>query len=152
MNRYVIAALMAVIVMLLTAACQNNGDIGDLYGTWRVDRYTADGEVVHGYADQTVFSFQSSVICIVHLTDDYGSNDRNYGTWSEDGATLTLNFTHSDDENAPGTGVYRAPEWLGMTSDEPMVMDVSARSGSDMTLTWVSPLGVKNEYKLHKIW
>lgn len=142
-----IKALAAVLLAIACAGCQNNGDIGYLFGTWRVDSFTADGTERPEAAARTLISFQNDIIMVQELLDDHGTYENHFGTWSEDGDMLTLDFTHTG-----GMADYSAPQWLGWTSDGPMTMQVAGRGSRDVTWTYVSPEGVTNVYKLHKTW
>lgn len=149
------------VAFMLLAACQNNGDIGKYFGTWRIDSYTLNSEAVgtvevYGVYEVPVsnctFSFQNSVVNVVTVLDDYMSNNSVFGSWSEDGDTFTLDFTHVDAETPQGTGQYSAPKWLGMVSDEPMVMKISNSLKDSFTLTWTDHDGNVRVYNLHKTW
>lgn len=137
-------------ITLLISSCQNDGHIGPLFGTWRVDSYTRDGvEVTMDYA--TTFSFQNNIVEVNRLLDNLGDYTRGTGTWSEDGNYLILDFTHYDSDTPAGTGIYSAPSWLGMTSSEVMKM-VRIIDGRNMTWTWTAPDGAVCVYHLHKTW
>lgn len=140
--------LLAVICM----SCQHNGNIGFLYGTWRVESYECDGTPVEDPGHTTFFGFQGGIVCATIVSDAYGDHSRNYGTWSDDGDTFTLDFTHSDSSTPPGGDGYTPPAWLGMTSLYPMEMSVTGRDTDNMTWRWVSDDGKIHIYKLHKTW
>lgn len=144
------------IILLLAAVlggCQNDGHIGWIFGVWRVAEYTADGVVqTDPLIATTTLAFQNNVVEAVALTDPHQSAIERYGTWSHEGDTFTLDFTHSDDATAPGTGRYEAPEWLGFTSSEIMKMNIERKGDREFTLTWTSPTGVHNKYILKKTW
>lgn len=144
---YLFAAL-----ALVVTSCQNNGDIGDYFGTWRVESYFVDGVSVTDNVTNTTFSFQASVVHVTLTTDEFMSQQQCFGSWSEEGDRLTLNFANGDDSNPVGTNFYHAPAWLGMTSDAPMSLIVSERSGSKMTWTYTTDSGTKHIYKLKKTW
>jgi hypothetical protein len=152
-----IAYIITLAVALLATACtENNGDIGDFFGTWRVESYTADGVVQQGNdmykVNATTFSFQSQVVMVNVVLDEYGTNHTWYGSWSESGDVLTLNFTHSDNEIEQGTSSYAAPVWLGMTSDSPMNLSITNRDSRSMTLSWTDGHGIEKIYKISKTW
>lgn len=152
MRKFITIVIMTVALMTL-GGCQNDGHIGWLFGVWRVAEYTVDGiPQDNALIGTTTIAFQNNVVEVVALTDDYYSTYERFGSWEENGSTLTLDFTHSDDAQAPGTGSYAAPAWLGMTSSAPMVMTVSDRKGDGFTLTWETPQGITNVYKLRKTW
>lgn len=146
---------LAIAFVSAICGCQNNGDIGHLFGTWRVESYTVDGiRPEDPLLSDVTISFQSDIVNIVTIVDNYGLSYSQFGTWSEDGDTMTFNFTHFDNDNPPGKpdSQYNAPDWLGMTSKEPMVMKVSDSKKDSFTLTWHDPEGCVKVYKLHKTW
>ena len=148
-----LANILILILAVGLSSCQNDGYIGDLFGTWRLDEYTLDGKVQKGQlVETTTFSFQNDIVYVVALKDEHQTHNEQFGTWNDAGETFTLNFTHSDSETEPGKDIYSAPTWIGMTSVEPMVMTVDERSSRDMTFRWVSPDGATHIYKLHKTW
>lgn len=142
---YIIPLLLA----LLLPSCQNDGHIGDIFGTWRVESYTRDGAAVE--FGPTTFSFQNNIVNCVLLVDDHGTSWSRFGTWTRDGDRFGLNFTHHDGNTPQGSGIYQAPGWLGMTSAEVMDMTVALK-GDRMTWTWHDPEGTVCVYRLHKTW
>lgn len=144
--------LLAAIILLTASSCQNDGHIGWIFGVWRVESFTIDGQPADSSRSRTTtFGFQNNIVEVVAPGDVVGNNTTQWGTWSMDGEEFTLDFTHSDDNNPAGTGIYAAPAWLGMTSSEPMRMTVAHR-GDSFTMTWHSPEGTTNVYKLAKTW
>lgn len=147
-----ITYILFILAAVLASACQNNGNIGDLFGSWRVDSYTIDGQLQEGMPTQTVFSFQSSVISVVLLTDEYGGTYKRFGTWSETDSEFVFDFTHHDNANAQGTGLYQAPEWLNFTSDAPMVLRKEQMASRSMTLSFTDAQNHRHVYVLKKTW
>lgn len=153
-----IAIVFAAIVAIVLGGCQNNGDIGRLFGSWRLDQYLVNGEQVtevSAYGETVpvkniVFSFQSSVIKITTNLDDYLSYYSAFGSWKEEGDQFTIDFTHVDANTEAGNGQYQAPKWIGLISDVPMVMAVSDSKSKSFTLTWDAPDGTVKTYKLSK--
>lgn len=147
-----LAAVVAAMILILTG-CQNDGPIGYKFGVWRVDSYTADGSPVDNpLIAKTTIAFQGGVINVVTPYDDYMNSYDQYGSWSEEGDILYLNFTHSDDLRPSGTDLYSAPSWLGWTSEKVMEMTVESHTSQEMTWRYVSTDGTVNIYKLHKTW
>lgn len=146
--RKVIYLLVALTVMTLSS-CQNDGPIGVMFGTWAVDNYYIDN-VEQPVPAGCTFSFQGGVVEAVKVVDEYFTNYQRFGSWSETPGYITLNFTHSDSQYDVGQGRYKAPEWLGMTSSVPMVMDCHL-DGRRMEWTWHDGK-VTRSYKLRKTW
>lgn len=151
MFRYITMCILPMLA-LVTGGCHNDNTEGWIFGTWRVAEVYVDGvDASSPQSQATTFSFQNTVVEVVCTGEIAGDARQQYGTWSDDNGHFTLNFTHSDEAHPAGTGFYAAPEWLFMTSAEPMVMDID-RHGDHMTLTWQSPLGTTNVYELKKTW
>lgn len=133
---------------MFLSGCQNNGDIGYLFGTWRIDSFTSDGVDRPEDAKSTLISFQNDIVMVQHILDDEGSYVNYYGTWEETGDVMRINFMHREDY-----GQVPVPEWLGWTDSEIMDMKVTDRKdGRAMTWTWTAPDGTVNVYRLHKTW
>ncbi len=145
--------LLTLFVLISLAACQNNGHIGWIFGVWRVNEYLADGRSIDGQLIKTTtFAFQNDIVEVVALEDNQHSPIERFGTWAHEDDDFTLDFTHSDNSNTSGTGVYAAPEWLGMSSAEPMRMKVISHRGDKLDLEWIDADGVRKVYKLEKTW
>ena len=148
-----VSIFIVLLMSLAMAGCQNNGNIGWLFGVWRINSYTVDGvEQTDPLISRSTIAFQGEIVEIVAVVDDYQSRITRNGTWHEDGNDFTLNFTHSDDMRPAGTGVYEAPGWLGMTSDFPMQMTISDQTSDRFTLTWEDGDGLVKVYELQKTW
>lgn len=142
-----------VLICFALAGCQDNGYIGIYYGTWRVEKYTIDGEKQSNeLIDNTTVSFQNATVVIQTVIDSYMSADTRYGTWKEDGDIFTLNFTHHDNSINVGEHPYAAPFWLGMTSVEPMIMHKTTYNKKRFSLTWTDSEGHIKVYTLAKIY
>jgi len=139
------------LIAVLCGGCQNNGDIGMMFGVWRLDSFSVGGELRSDrYIDNTTFLFQSDVMEVVSQYDGYMSAYQNYGTWAwKDENTLIFNFQHHDNRPASEQSAYTAPYWICFTGDEPMEMRISDRIGKKMTLTWQYE-GIDYVYKLKK--
>lgn len=147
MTRNILAGTICLLLMLLTGACQNNGDIGYLYGTWRIESMTLNGEPQPELAAQTLISFQSDIIEVQRIIDSDGTYANYFGTWSEEGDKMTVDFTHhADDYDFP------APEWLGWNSRYPITLIVTDRTSRSMTWQLQMDGGPANVYKLKKTW
>jgi hypothetical protein len=138
---------------LVLAACRtNNGDIGVYYGSWALDSITIDGTADTAWCSDgmwTTWSFQNNVICISR-TDDYLSQDARWGTWSDNGSELALDFRHSDDKTEAGKGQYTAPTWIYFERNAVTTLAIDAQTSKAMTLSLVDANGRKIVYKLRK--
>ena len=93
------------LALSLNACTHNNGDIGDLFGTWKLQSITINGESDSTYQSNVLWKFQSSIISMVKVDDTTHSKAESWGTWSysNDDTQLVLDFTHTDNNN-PNVG------------------------------------------------
>lgn len=115
-----------VLLLCLTLLCgctTNNGDIGNLYGTWALEAVDIDGTPQTAWQEDGKYfvnwQFQNNIVEISRF-DILHSSITSVGTWTRDDETMTFDFTHYDDDNPAGTGIYAAPSWIlfpdGVTS------------------------------------
>ena len=89
---HILSAPLAMLIMLLVSGCtHNNGDIGPLYGQWKLTEIDIDGTPSADYEGNVFWSFQSSAIEIKALYP-YHEVQQCYGNWSMDGDELRLDF------------------------------------------------------------
>lgn len=145
--------LILMLVAVAFCSCRmNNGDIGDFFGSWLLNSMTVDGSEAEDFdRESTFWEFQNNIIQISQVSDKFDKTER-WGTWVEDGDRLLLNFTHSETDIAPGTGKYRAPEWLYFPENEIISLTFVERKAKRMTLSWQDQSGRKIVYSLRKIW
>ena len=131
---YIISLL---IVLLMGACTRNHGDIGIWFGTWHVEQITADGNPVNVEGDY-FFQFQNKVFRVSQV---YGHNEmvESFGTWSEDGNTMTVDF--------PDPTVY----YIVMPGLEAHnSFTVTTTSSSEVTFTKTNADGFIYSYRLKK--
>lgn len=132
--------LMAVVVMVMTACTRNNGDIGELFGTWRVVSIEKGGQELTSDAGSLYFSFQSSIYCQRYIYDDtYGAESR-FASWKYEGDGIVVDF--SDERYAPIaiTGMQQGQNYV----------EIERSDGSDMVMSYTTPDGDKYVYTLKK--
>ena len=80
-------------LLVLGSCTRNHGDIGIWFGTWHVEQITADGTPVNVEGDY-FFQFQSKVFRVSQV---YGHEQiiESFGSWNEDGNTMTIDFPDS---------------------------------------------------------
>lgn len=145
-------SIILMILMALASCRVNNGDIGDFFGSWLLYDMKIDGETPEDFDPEATFwQFQNNIINIGRVEFMY-EHFGHWGTWSEEGDQLLLNYTHHDGGNPPGEGEYQAPEWLGFTPNEILRLTFVSRSSGKMVLTWTNPDGLIYTYSLKKIW
>lgn len=99
---------LSIIVGAIACACtRNNGDIGDWFGTWKMESMIIDdGAVDAGYDDNIIWKFQSDIISIVQVDDTEHDAMATYGRWAQIDDRLLLNFSFSDNN---GVDQYTPP-------------------------------------------
>ena len=125
------------IVLLMGSCTRNHGDIGIWFGTWHVEQITADGNPVNVEGDY-FFQFQNKVFRVSQV---YGLNEmvESFGTWSEDGNTMTVDF--------PDPTVY----YIVMPGLEAHnSFTVTTSSSHDVTFTKTNADGFIYSYRLKK--
>ena len=144
------------ILLLSLCACQNDGHIGSLYGTWSLTQMTVNGEQPSDFVkDKTTWSFQSDIVRIVYDLGPSDYDDR-LSTWVQtttDGHKyLDFKYTYGENDVEPGMGAYRAPEWLGWPTNRTIRLEYIKDSSREMVLTWMSDAGDNYVYTLKKTW
>ncbi len=143
--------LWSLVLLLLSSCTHNNGDIGELFGNWRLDRLTADGVEVplyDGAGDDApvlfTWAFQSRIIRITAIYSHSLYNDF-WGTWEEQPDVLELNFTYSstDANHVP-------PEILHLNDDGITVLTKDSFYNNKMELSYVASDGKTYKYYLSK--
>ena len=90
--------LLLLFLPLIAGSCtQNNGRIGNLFGSWVLESLTVDGapEDLSG-PDYTSLAFQSNIACFTYYDGDF-STTRVYCTWVKTDNIITFDFrNHSD--------------------------------------------------------
>lgn len=143
----------AVLMMTIAAGCtHNDGDIGPLFGSWRLKDITVTGNGPAPAVPDVVWSFQSSVIRFQTLASHHDYYE-NWASWSLDGDNMTVNFVNHDDDTPESYWPYTTPPIPGFPRQvEVMVMHVENLTSSDMVLSYASSDGLTYTYKLKKIY
>lgn len=153
--RIMIIAVIALPMFMAIGCTRNNGDIGDLFGRWRIESLTADGLEMPLYGDSSdgdndvllyTLSFQGSLVWIQTL---YPHHDQLTvkGAWSRSGDRLMLDFSHNGSD---GDVYYRPPKELCLVENGVTPLTVVFESSSDMVLAYIADNGVEYEYRIVK--
>lgn len=138
--------LLLSVMFMLSGCMQNNGDIGDFFGTWKVTSIKVNGIEDASYQGNIFFQFQTSV---VRLVENRPHNDLTeyFGAWSDEGpSTLIINFGFNVD---PISEVYDIPAAARMIRGINTVT-MTDRSSRKMTWTFTSGEGETVVYRLSK--
>jgi len=84
--------------LTLSGCMQHNGDIGDWFGTWKLEAITVDGTEAPSYEGNIFFQFQTDIVRIVEVdTSLPATRTECFGRWEENDGILTLDFSYSAD-------------------------------------------------------
>lgn len=147
-TRYLLTLIFA-FLLISTSCTHNDGDIGDLFGRWRVESLQRDGIDVPLYDDETLlytWSFQSSLIFIT-VIEPHNDHYDIRGTWKREGNLLRLNFGYKGND---GDKYYDPPENLGLVKDGVSDLEIVSLSSKEMILKRVSETGETYTYYLRK--
>ena len=124
--RYIFTALLA--IAALCSCTHNNGDIGPLFGQWKItDIATTDavtGTVTHNATSGAFLSFQNDVVTLTQVYDGQHQSALSYGQWELNGKSLTLYFDISDGVSLPGAMFYPRADF-----------NIETLSGSELVMT-----------------
>ncbi len=149
--KYLIRFTLLLTLLLTTGACtHNDGDIGPLFGYWRLDKMTVN-DTPHNLYDNTgvelyAFAFQSNVMYIQTMLPhlDY---DRAFGTWSLDGDVMTWHFRWTDMNNYAN---YTDPEALMLDPSGLTTLHVLRLTSSHLDVEYTDTDGKVIRYYLTK--
>ena len=144
-----------IIALSLNACTHNNGDIGDLFGTWKLESIAINGEIDENYAKSSnvIWKFQASVISMIRANDTTHDRLESWGTWNyaNDETQLVLNFTHTDSYNPnPGSTKYSPLPELHMPKASTFYVDIIKLNGKAMTLRYNATDGKEYIYQFKK--
>lgn len=148
-----INSIIALVALLAASSCtQNNGNIGELFGSWALREVTIDDTPADmAEATPTVFSFQANVVRVTYYDDEY--YHFNYlGTWTRSDNTLDFDFTHHNNATAPGEGPYSAPTWLDFETGVVTHTTIVRLDRGHLDFTRITPGGTTYLYKFEKTW
>ncbi|MBQ4344614.1 MAG: lipocalin-like domain-containing protein [Muribaculaceae bacterium] len=124
-----------VIFIILPSCTRNDGNIGDYFGRWKLEKITLDGDVrVYKY-NNIFWSFQSSIIEMDEVNELYHSKISHYGSWFVEDDSLVLDFGHCDNDSEPGKNEYAPISGMFLENGINM-LDVILLSGSEMHLRY----------------
>ena len=142
-----------IIALTFNACTHNNGDIGDLFGTWKLQSITINGETDAEYHNNVLWKFQASIISMVRADDNTHDKFESWGTWSyaNDDSQIVMNFTHTDNDNVkPGSAKYSPLPETHLPGGTSFTLDIKKLNGSEMTLCYTSNEGIKYVYQFKK--
>ena len=149
MKRLIYNILTFAALLFSTASCtHNNGDIGNLFGTWRMTSMTVDGEAAEGLRGDYYWAFQNNIIEFLVVDADSHQPERRFGTLTDDGDYLILNLApHGNGEN---DYLYRVPAELLLPGDDNVPLRKIEDKGGKLVLGLTTATGGEVVYTLKK--
>ena len=132
--------MFAIVLALVSSCTRNDGDIGELFGIWRVTAIEVDGANQNDYDGTLYFAFQSSVFSQKKVNEVTHWHDDLFATWKYQGKDIIIDF--SDDR-------YTPISITGMQQGQNLVI-IESIEGDDLIMSYVNPEGVKYRYILKK--
>lgn len=150
MKKSIHISLLLLVITVVTGCTHNDGDIGQWFGTWQLEEITADGTPEPGYGHDIFWQFQSTVFCMRKVTVQHDIYPR-WGTWQDEGgATLLLDFTHSDNKNPEGGTIYTPFPETHIKPDAVTDLKIVEMSRTRVHLQYTGDDGTIYRYSLKK--
>lgn len=131
----ILTKFLAPLVLLGLSGCmQHNGDIGDWFGTWKLESIEVNGATDASYADNVFFQFQTDVVRMVAVLPYQAYSDR-FGSWEQDGNTLILNYSYT----AAGTQQIHNPLPQTYLDKAANILQISEMTSRRMTWRYEKP-------------
>lgn len=87
-----IRLIIILLIGVVAAGCtHNNGDIGPLFGKWKVTSIVAEGITADPYQGNVFWDFQSHTISVSEQMPNHDYS-QGFGNWSMSGDELTIDF------------------------------------------------------------
>lgn len=139
--------LVCVMSAVLSSCTHNNGDIGPLFGTWRLDAISIDTTGDDGApacrtedVGDVFWAFQNHVVEIERVYP-YHQTDTRVGTWQRpDDASIVINFDNSETDPAFAERYIMLPGIY--LPEHGAVMSVKKLDRNKMTLVYIDNAGV----------
>lgn len=134
--KHLIAGVIA--CLTLSGCMQHNGDIGDWFGTWKLESITIDGTESADYQDNIFFQFQTDKVRIVAIDlEPPATRTECFGRWTETDKTLTIDLSHTSASN-PGH-FNPLPESLMTKGVNTFTIDSKSSKRMQWTMQTVNP-------------
>lgn len=143
------------ISLSFNACTHNNGDIGDLFGTWKLQSITINDDLdsVYQSKNNIFWKYQASIISMLQVNDTTHSRIESWGTWKyvNDGKCIEYNFTHTDNNHPQiGSEYYSPLPDTHLPKGCIFILDILNISGDNMSLKYISDDGKQYIYKFKK--
>lgn len=148
--RKIYLAFMPMLMLVLNSCTSNNGDIGDLFGMWRVENIEVHGQDVdltQGGVLLYTIGFQNSTMVIFENLE-HQQTHQTIASWARKDDTLIFNF---DNTQANGNNnVFTPPAIFGFKYGEQCHLKILKETNNRLELKYDSPEGDIYIYSLKK--
>ena len=149
--KYILKLISFTFIILFACSCtRNNGDIGDYFGTWKLNQISINSENDATYKGNLFWGFQSTVFMMKEVNDTTHTKLEHWGTWEENDNKLLLDFTHSDNNNPQGSTKYSPAKATHLPANAISTLDIIKITGKEMKLQYTDSLGNIYNYDLTK--
>lgn len=145
--------LIIALCISFNACTHNNGDIGNLFGTWKLQSITINGEIDSTYQNNVLWKFQATVMSMIRANDVTHERQEGWGSWeyANDETQLVVNFTHTDDYNPKtGSSKYSPLPETYIPKASISTLDIIELNNSKLTLKYISEDGKEYIYKFKR--
>jgi hypothetical protein len=149
MKRLLNILLLLTALSFMSGCTHNNGDIGDWFGTWKLQSIDINGVADESYQANVFWKFQNDIISMAQANDELHTADTRYGTWTQHDDQLLLDFGHSDNSTAAGQGQYQPLPAVYLPSGQSTLTIVDLDS-SKLTLRYVAANEIVYTYHFKK--
>lgn len=137
MKKQLIKILGIALALFISVGCtRNNGDIGPLWGLWRVTSMTIDGEVNTQYDGCLYFAFQSSVFSMMTVNEETHEQKSSYASWHYQGDDIIIDFCEPSYSPIWGTGLKKGQNLVVIESANGNEMVFSCVNSDDQKYVW----------------
>ena len=129
------AIVFTLLVNAFFVACTtNDGDIGSLFGTWRVERIIVDGKPDAAYVGNLVWKFQGGVLLMQEVEANHEIVNY-WSSWSRKDGMIIVSTQHVDSGD---TDPYGFPPALRLPVHAIVEFSVLSDVGHRLTLSYES--------------
>lgn len=93
----------SIIIITLLSCTHNNGDIGPLFGQWKLTSILINGKPDRDYDENIFFAFQNDVTNM-RMVYDHNETYERYGRWEQNGDILLM--IYDDPNHIPFSETY----------------------------------------------
>lgn len=92
----ILISFLTLMLASLSSCMHNDGNIGNLFGTWKIETIAIDGQLDSSYEGDVFVQFQTEVVRLVQVQHNYDHTEY-FGSWSREGHNLLLDLHYTVD-------------------------------------------------------